>query len=107
MPCRVLTIKRTVSLHARRRSQFRVCRLPPEVTMARLVSPLALSIALTFFLLPALVSRTAAAASPRDTLVVSATWLAQHLKDPDLVLLHVGGKDGFAAAHIPGAQRIG
>lgn len=48
----------------------------------------------------------AAAASPRDTLVVSAAWLAQHLKDPDLVLLHVGDKGEYAAAHIPGARFV-
>jgi len=45
-----------------------------------------------------------AAATPRDTLVVSPSWLAQHLKDPDLVLLHVGDKAEYAAAHIPGAR---
>lgn len=45
-----------------------------------------------------------AAATPRDTLVVSPAWLAQHLKDPGLVLLHVGDKAEYAAAHIPGAR---
>ena len=48
----------------------------------------------------------AAAASPRDSLVVSTAWLAQHLKDPDLVLLHVGDKGEYAAAHIPGARFV-
>lgn len=47
-----------------------------------------------------------AAASPRDILVVSVAWLAQHLKDPDLVLLHVGDKSEYAAAHIPGARLV-
>lgn len=46
------------------------------------------------------------AASPRDALVVSVAWLAQHLKDPDLVLLHVGDKAEYAAAHIPGARFV-
>jgi thiosulfate/3-mercaptopyruvate sulfurtransferase len=46
------------------------------------------------------------AASPRDSLVVSASWLAAHLKDRDLVLLHVGDKEGYAAAHIPGARFV-
>ena len=45
-----------------------------------------------------------AAATPRDTMVVSPAWLAQHLKDPDLVLLHVGDKAEYAATHIPGAR---
>ena len=48
----------------------------------------------------------AAAASPRDTLVVSVAWLAQHLKDPDLILLHVGDKSEYAAAHLPGARFV-
>ena len=52
-------------------------------------------------LLPALVS---AAGSPRDSLVVSTAWLAQHLKDRDLVLLHVGDKAEYDAAHIEGAR---
>jgi thiosulfate/3-mercaptopyruvate sulfurtransferase len=47
-----------------------------------------------------------AAGSPRETLVVSTAWLAQHLKDPDLVLLHVGDKAEYDKAHIPGAQLV-
>lgn len=47
-----------------------------------------------------------AAATPRDTLVVSTAWLAQHLKDPNLVLLHVGDKAEYAAAHLPGARFV-
>jgi len=39
--------------------------------------------------------------SPR---MVSVAWLADHLKDPNLVLLHVGEKPGYDAGHIPGAQ---
>ena len=46
------------------------------------------------------------AASPRDSLVVTAPWLSQHLNDPDLVLLHVGDKAEYAAAHIPGARLV-
>jgi thiosulfate/3-mercaptopyruvate sulfurtransferase len=38
--------------------------------------------------------------------VVTADWLAQHLQDPDLVLLHVGEPQEFEAAHIPGAQYL-
>jgi len=47
-----------------------------------------------------------AAASPRDALVVSTSWLKQHLKDPDLILLHVGDKGEYAAAHLPGARFV-
>jgi thiosulfate/3-mercaptopyruvate sulfurtransferase len=43
-------------------------------------------------------------ASPRQSLVVSADWLKQHISDPDLVLLHVGDKAGYEAGHLPGAR---
>lgn len=46
------------------------------------------------------------AATPRDTLVVSTAWLAQHLKDPELVLLHVGDKAEYEASHLPGARFV-
>lgn len=42
----------------------------------------------------------------RKSLIVSTQWLAQHLKDDSLVLLQVGEKDEYTAAHIPGAQFI-
>jgi thiosulfate/3-mercaptopyruvate sulfurtransferase len=42
----------------------------------------------------------------RKSLIVSTEWLAQHLKDDSLVLLQVGEKDEYTAAHIPGAQFI-
>src|ERR1044072_5480414 len=47
-----------------------------------------------------------AVAGPRESLVVTPAWLAQHLHDPNLVLLHVGSKDGYEAAHIPGARFV-
>lgn len=43
---------------------------------------------------------------PKPSLVVSTAWLADHLNDRNLVLLHVGTKEDYAAAHIPGAQLI-
>src|SRR3954449_662892 len=39
-------------------------------------------------------------------LLVDAGWLAQHLSDRDLVLLHVGGKAEYDAGHIAGARYI-
>jgi thiosulfate/3-mercaptopyruvate sulfurtransferase len=45
-------------------------------------------------------------ASPRQKLVVDAAWLKAHLADPDLVLLHVGDKGEYEAAHIPGARFV-
>jgi thiosulfate/3-mercaptopyruvate sulfurtransferase len=43
-------------------------------------------------------------AAARDRVVVSVAWLADHLHDPDLVLLHVGVKETYDAGHIPGAR---
>ena len=48
----------------------------------------------------------AAAQTPRDALLVSPAWVAEHLKDPNLVLLHVGDKTEFGVRHIPGARFV-
>lgn len=47
------------------------------------------------------------AQSPRDRLLVNTTWLKQHLKDPDLVLLQVGDAKEYISEHIAGARFIG
>jgi thiosulfate/3-mercaptopyruvate sulfurtransferase len=47
-----------------------------------------------------------AAAGPAEPLVVSTGWLAQHLNDPDLVLLHVGDPAEYEAKHLPGARLV-
>src|SRR5688572_29405561 len=39
-------------------------------------------------------------------LLVDADWLAQHLSDRDLVLLHSGSKPGYDTEHIRGARQI-
>jgi thiosulfate/3-mercaptopyruvate sulfurtransferase len=52
----------------------------------------------------ALMSTTGHAASPRERLLVSTAWLAEHLGDRDLVLLHVSDKAEYQTAHIPGAR---
>ena len=44
---------------------------------------------------------TTLATGPR---LVTTSWLAAHLSDPDLVILHVGGS-GTYGSHIPGAIR--
>jgi thiosulfate/3-mercaptopyruvate sulfurtransferase len=46
------------------------------------------------------------AAQAPDGLVVPAAWLAQHVDDPDLVLLHVGAKATYDAGHIPHARYV-
>lgn len=48
----------------------------------------------------------AAFASPRESLLVSPSWLAENLRDPNLVLLHVGNADDYAKEHIPGARHV-
>jgi thiosulfate/3-mercaptopyruvate sulfurtransferase len=42
----------------------------------------------------------------RQSLLVTTGWLADHLRDPKLVILAVVDDTTFAAGHIPGAQRI-
>ena len=41
-----------------------------------------------------------------STMVVTTAWLAEHLKDPNLVILAVGDKKEYDAGHIPGSQFI-
>jgi len=48
------------------------------------------------------------AATETVDVVVSAGWLADHIDDPDLVILAVGRMpEDFAAGHIPGARFVG
>lgn len=42
----------------------------------------------------------------RDNLLVTPQWLASHLHDANLVILHVGPPGTYAATHIPGARLI-
>ena len=46
-----------------------------------------------------------AAQSPRDSLIVSPAWLAAHLKDANLVLLHVGDKADYDARESSKKQK--
>src|SRR6186713_2994324 len=48
----------------------------------------------------------ARAAAPRESLLVSTAWLAEHIHDADLVLLHVGDRAEYDASHLPGARYI-
>jgi thiosulfate/3-mercaptopyruvate sulfurtransferase len=43
-------------------------------------------------------------ADPRGELLVSPTWLAKHINDPDLVLLHVGDAEEYIREHLPRAR---
>jgi thiosulfate/3-mercaptopyruvate sulfurtransferase len=42
----------------------------------------------------------------RARLVVTTAWLAEHAKDPNLVVLDVGRESDYLAGHIPGARHI-
>lgn len=53
-----------------------------------------------------LLTLVAATTGAADPLVVSTGWLAQHLRDTDLVLLHVGDKAEYEATHLPGARLV-
>ena len=46
------------------------------------------------------------ARDPRAAILATPAWLAQHLRDPDLVLLHVGDRAEYDRAHIPGARYV-
>ena len=46
------------------------------------------------------------APAQRDQILVNTAWLAKHLKDPNLVLLHVGTLGEYNAMHIPGARFV-
>jgi thiosulfate/3-mercaptopyruvate sulfurtransferase len=56
--------------------------------------------ALALSLVPAI----ACAETPRDSMLVSTAWLAQHLNDPRLVLFHVGDDHEYPAEHIRRAR---
>jgi thiosulfate/3-mercaptopyruvate sulfurtransferase len=50
---------------------------------------------------------SAAAASTRTDMLVSSDWLAAHLADPNIVILHVAGnRKAYDAGHIPGARFV-
>ena len=47
-----------------------------------------------------------AAQDSRASLVVSADWVAEHLNDDNLVLLHVGEDTAYQSEHVPGAHFV-
>lgn len=54
----------------------------------------------------ALTANAQSARPTRADLTVSSAWLADHLRDADLVLLHVGEKAEYEKSHIPGARFV-
>jgi thiosulfate/3-mercaptopyruvate sulfurtransferase len=79
---------------------------PEDVPMIRRIVR---GLALVLVAAPALAQTTppAAGASARQALpvLVDVEWLAQHLNDPKVVIMH-RGRD-YAARHIPGARDLG
>jgi thiosulfate/3-mercaptopyruvate sulfurtransferase len=53
-----------------------------------------------------LVAVPAFAADSRDSMLVSVPWLAAHISDSNIVLLHLGDKAGYEAGHIAGARYV-
>lgn len=51
-------------------------------------------------------AQAARPSSARDAVVVTTAWVAEHLNDPALVLLHVGSPQDYPAKHLPGARFI-
>jgi thiosulfate/3-mercaptopyruvate sulfurtransferase len=48
----------------------------------------------------------AGAANARLDMTVTPQWLAAHMADPSLVILHMGKKDEYEQRHIPGARLV-
>jgi thiosulfate/3-mercaptopyruvate sulfurtransferase len=54
-----------------------------------------------------LLTLLAAPAGARPRLLVTTEWLAQHLSDPSVVVLHVGrDRSSYDAGHLPGARLL-
>ena len=64
--------------------------------------------AAAFVIVGALIPGTVKSQAPdsRAGLLVSTEWLAANLADRNLVLLHVGDRDEYEKAHIPGARFV-
>lgn len=71
---------------------------------ASLFGPVAFSLGVLFFLPDAQAAQQSA--DPRSRLLVDVAWLADHLSDPDLVLLQVGPEEAYGQGHIPGARPV-
>lgn len=64
------------------------------------------SLILTTLALGALGSPVVAQSGTLASPVVDVDWLAANQGDPALVVLHVGGRDGYVEGHIPGARYL-
>src|SRR5215831_18326315 len=79
--------------------------ITPGVSDMRAFRTCAVTFGLVALFLGAASQRTSTtAASPRESMLTPVSWLAQHLHDPNLVVLQVGETDTYKKEHIPGAQ---
>ena len=78
--------------------------MPITLRLSLRVTALALFLALPSATL--LAEPAGLAAGPREDLVVNVAWLNQHIKDPNLVLLHVGEPGEYKEKHLPGARFV-
>jgi thiosulfate/3-mercaptopyruvate sulfurtransferase len=64
------------------------------------------SVLITTLFLVSTILAQAQSLKVNENMIVNTDWLAKHLNDDSLVLLQVGEKDEYTAAHIPRAQFI-
>jgi thiosulfate/3-mercaptopyruvate sulfurtransferase len=56
--------------------------------------------------LPLFVFAAALLSAPAEQMLVSTSWLAERLSDPQVVVLHVGTPKDYDEGHIPGARLV-
>ena len=76
-----------------------------SVTIASLARPI-LTVTVGLTLIAVAADAQSARASAAAPLTVDTKWLAEHLRDPNLVLLHLGERREYDTAHIPGARFV-
>ncbi len=62
--------------------------------------------AIRFGVLAFMATPLALSAAPHASMLASGDWLASHLKDESLVVLHVGSQKDYDLGHIPGARLV-
>jgi thiosulfate/3-mercaptopyruvate sulfurtransferase len=77
-----------------------------SLTRSLMHSPWIVATSIVGLILAPSAARAQAAPSSRDAMLVTPSWVAAHLGDANLVLLHVGDQDKYAAAHLPGARLV-
>ena len=70
----------------------------------KLKATLFASLLITMICSSSLLAAPEATASSAMSPVVATAWLAEHLNDPGLIILHIGPPDSYKEKHIPGAR---